>query len=42
MDTATTTTLLAVARITRAMTYDSPTRQIEWLIDRIAERGCAE
>jgi hypothetical protein len=41
MDTATTTAPLAVARITRAMTYDSPTRLIEWLIDRIAERGSA-
>jgi hypothetical protein len=41
MDRATTTAPLAVARITRAMTYDSPTRLIEWLIDRIAERGYA-
>jgi hypothetical protein len=41
MDTATTTALLAVARITRATTYDSPTRLIEWLTDRIAERGYA-
>jgi hypothetical protein len=41
MDAATTTAPLAVARITRAMTYDSPTRLIEWLIDRIAERGYA-
>jgi hypothetical protein len=32
---------LAVARLTHAMTYDSPTRLIEWLIDRVAERGYA-
>jgi hypothetical protein len=37
MDTATTTAPLAVARIT----YDSPTRLMEWLTDRIAERGYA-
>jgi hypothetical protein len=41
MDTATTTAPLAVARITRAMTYDSPTRLVEWLTDRIAARGDA-
>ena len=41
MDTATTTAPLAVARITRAMTYDSPKRLIEWLIDRIAAMGYA-
>jgi hypothetical protein len=42
MDTATTRTTLAVRRISRATTYDSPTRLIEWLIDRIPERGGAE
>ncbi len=41
MDTATTTATLAVARLTHAMTYDSPTRLVEWLTDRIAERGYA-
>jgi hypothetical protein len=39
MDTATTTAPLTVARLTHAMTYDSPARLIEWLLDRIAERG---
>ena len=42
MDTATTTAPLAVARIKRATTYDSPTRLIEWLTDRIPERDRAE
>jgi hypothetical protein len=41
MDPTRTTAPLAVARLTRAITYDSPTRLIEWLTDRIAERGNA-
>jgi hypothetical protein len=41
MDTATTTAPLAVARLRRAMTYDSPMRPVEWFTDRIAERGYA-
>jgi hypothetical protein len=40
MDTATTTAPLAVARLTHAMTYDSPTRLVEWLT-RSGERGYA-
>ena len=41
MDTATNTAPLAVARLTHAMTYDSSTRLVEWLTDRIGEVGYA-